>query len=71
MNEFERRIIEQHETIDIDDFNYFTEEAEKKIADMGLPKSTCEISQVFVDCKTLGNYYRREYCLKNCGLKCI
>lgn len=70
MNRFQERVLKKYPEIEFDDFIYFTGEAENKVAKMGLPKMGCKITTFFVGGKH-GLYYQREYCLKNCGLKCL
>ena len=70
MNQFQKNIILKTHDITMDDFRYFTSESENKIRNKGLPAANCEINKYFID-SNYTKYYQREYCLKNCGLKCI
>ena len=69
MNQFQKDILAKHDTINEDDFNYFTELSEQKVSELGL-KQDCKIWSMFVDAK-YRHYHQCEYCLKNCGLKCV
>jgi len=70
MNKFQEEVLNKHPEIEYADFNYFTGEAENKVKKMGLPREDCKIKTVFVGGK-FELYYQREYCLKNCGFKCL
>ena len=70
MNQFQKNVMNNFPLITIDNFLYFTGELEKKIKKMELPKSECSINNVFIDATDM-RYYRRQYCLLNCGLKCL
>jgi len=60
MNQFQKNIILKTHDITMYDFRDFTEASESKIRNRGLPTANCRINK----------YNKREYCLKNCGLKC-
>jgi len=70
MNKFQREILKNFQTIREDDFLYFTEDSQKKVEELGLPKKECKISEYFKEYKN-ASYHRCEYCLKNCGFECL
>lgn len=70
MNSFQKNIIKKFHNINKDDFDYFTKDAANKISKMGLPKKECIINSYFIDSND-SKFNRLEYCLKNCGLKCL
>ena len=70
MTKFQEEVLNKHPGIEYADFNYFTGEAEDKVKEMGLPKKDCKIKTVFVGCNH-ELYHQREYCLLNCGFKCL
>jgi len=70
MNQFQKNIIKKFKHLDINDFIYFTVNTEIKIKQLGLPRRYCDINNIFIDAN-YAEYHRREYCLKNCGLKCL
>ncbi len=69
MNKFQKEVLNKHSEIEFADFNYFTAKAEGKVKKLGLPNGGGKIKTVFASGKH-ELYYQREYCLKNCGLKC-
>ena len=71
MNQFQKNVILKHPNICMDDFCDYTQRTDQKIENMGLPKNKCCINNYFNDAGVLTKHYQREYCLKNCGLKCI
>lgn len=70
MNQFQKNVMNNFPLITLNDFLYFTKESEEKIKKMGLPKSQCNINNIFIDAIDM-KYHQREYCLLNCGLKCL
>jgi len=52
------------------DFIYFTDEVENKVKALSLPNKACGITFMYKNSR-FAEYYQREYCLLNCGLKCI
>ena len=70
MNKFQEDVLKRYKTINYDDFLYFTKDSQKKVEALGLPKKDCKIYNYFKDMIN-SNYYRCEYCLKNCGFKCL
>ena len=63
-------LIKEFPQFTADDFVYFLESSENKVKDLDLPKQDCRINKVFSDCKN-EDLKRREYCLLNCGFKCL
>jgi len=49
---------------------YFISDVCEKVKKMGMPIKDCSINNIFVD-SVSPEFDRREYCLKNCGFKCI
>jgi len=70
MNDFEKTILRKHKFITVNDLTYFTEETNLKLRDKGLPEINCGINDIFDGCNN-ADFHRREYCLKNCGLRCL
>lgn len=68
MNQFQKNIIKRMPQFSIEDFIYFTEEAENKVTELKIDK-TCKIHNYFLDCTDI-KYHQKSYCLLNCGLKC-
>ncbi|MFW6008633.1 MAG: hypothetical protein ACOCP8_05135 [archaeon] len=70
MNMFQQQIIKEVPEIQKEDFMYFIDETVNKLKKMNLPAKNCNINFHFIDAKEK-EYVQLEYCLKNCGLKCI
>ena len=70
MNKFQEEVLNKHPEIEYADFKYFASEAEDKVKKLGLPKAGCKIKTVFKGANH-ELYHQREYCLKNCGFKCL
>lgn len=66
---YEQSILARFDSLNLEDFRYFTGLSEQKISDLGL-KPDCKIWQMFTD-SHYPRYHQCEYCLKNCGLKCV
>lgn len=70
MNRFQEEVLKEFEQFTENDFKYFTDDSEKKVQNLGLPKETCSISKTFEDAVD-PLYHRTSYCFKNCGFKCL
>lgn len=69
MNKFQKNILQKFPQFTINDFKYFGDAAMLKVMALGLPIFTCNIADYFQD-SINPLFYRAEYCLCNCGLKC-
>jgi len=68
--EWQIEIINLYPQFAMSDFDYFVGESQEKINALGLPLQDCSITTVFNNA-IHRDYLRAEYCLKNCGLKCL
>lgn len=62
--------IEKRFNFSIWDQVYFTSKVFNKVKSMNLPKRDCSVNNIAID-SINPIYYRCEYCLKNCGFKCL
>ena len=69
MNRFQENILNQLPQFNEDDFNYFLEESQAKVQSLDLDPA-CQINISFED-SIDPQYNRSQYCLKNCGFKCL
>jgi hypothetical protein len=69
-NDFEIELLEKFTNFTPQDFDYCTDETIIKIESLGLPNPACSIMQTFVNANH-ADFLRKEYCLKNCGFKCL
>lgn len=69
MTQFQQNILNQMPQFTLSDFIYFLGCSQDKVQRLSLD-SDCTIHQTFVGCNQ-PLYHRAEYCLKNCGFKCL
>ena len=69
MNTFQENILDQMPQFTLSDFTYFLECSRDKVQQLPLD-ANCTIHQTFIDSSN-ALYHRAEYCLKNCGFKCL
>lgn len=70
MNQFQKNIIQQMPQFTLSDFTYFIGCSHDKVKKLPLA-ADCTIHQAYKGSGSSAPYIRAEYCLKNCGFKCI
>ena len=70
MNDFQKNLLHDFPQFKEEDFKYFLMESMRKVHSLGLPVKDCSINKTFVDAKHR-KLITAEYCLKNCGFKCL
>ncbi len=68
MNRFQQNILQQMSQFTLSDFTYFVGCSYDKVKQLPLD-ADCSIHQAYSGGSAL--YLRAEYCLKNCGFKCL
>ncbi len=69
INQFQCNILQKMPQFTLSDFTYFLGCSQDKVEQLSLDVN-CIIHQTFLNCLD-ANYHQAEYCLKNCGFKCI
>ena len=70
LNQHQLAILNSYPQFTACDLIYITDDVVGKVAELSLPDERCVVSASFVNAN-FRDYHQRDYCLRNCGFKCL